>query len=109
MPVILQVNYTPSEKQQATPVEARVASAERIAALPGLHWKFWVSEPASGERGGIYLFADQASAEAWAKQVSASLAAAGGTNLSIRYLAIDEGLSAITRATLTPPVAQAAE
>lgn len=98
MPVILHVNYTPSEAQNATPRDQRIASAQNISRVDGLGWKVWVRNPQSGDRGGIYLFDDHASAKAWADDVGKRLAAGGGSKLSLTYFEIDEELSAITHA-----------
>lgn len=39
--------------------------AESIANEPGLIWKIWTENQASGKAGGIYLFKDVSSAEAY--------------------------------------------
>ena len=39
--------------------------AENIAEAPGLHWKIWTEDAATHRAGGIYLFADQDSAETY--------------------------------------------
>ena len=39
--------------------------AESIAQEPGLIWKIWTENAATHEAGGIYLFTDRASAEAY--------------------------------------------
>jgi hypothetical protein len=36
-----------------------------IAAVPGLLWKIWLMNEEEGEAGGIYLFRDEASLEAY--------------------------------------------
>ena len=44
---------------------ARPEDAQFFATLPGLLWKIWLIDRARGEAGGIYLFADEASFQAY--------------------------------------------
>ncbi|HTI35610.1 MAG TPA: YdhR family protein [Miltoncostaea sp.] len=57
----------------------RAACAEMapaFAALPGLQAKIWLTEPATGTYGGVYLWDDRASMEAYAvSELFASVAA----------------------------------
>lgn len=39
--------------------------ADAFAALDGLIWKIWIINEEEGEAGGIYLFEDQASVQAY--------------------------------------------
>lgn len=39
--------------------------AQPIADTPGLHWKVWLLDEAASVGGGVYLFADAASAQAF--------------------------------------------
>ena len=78
MAVILQVSYIPTEAQDAIPFADRQQSAERINRLDGFRWKFWVRNAEANERGGIYLFDDEASARAWGENARERLTAAGG-------------------------------
>ena len=60
-----QVNY----KFSLTPEqydEAVAPLAEPISEVPGLLWKVWILNPEKNEAGGIHLFADQASLDAYA-------------------------------------------
>ena len=97
MPIVLQVNFTPSAEQSRESDQAKRSRARVTASLAHLHWKIWIHNEDS--RGGIYLFSDRASAEAWGEGVLRTrLTRAGATNVSIRYFEIDEETSAITRA-----------
>ncbi|TDR85272.1 YdhR family protein [Enterovirga rhinocerotis] len=104
MTIILQVNYRPSSAQAAAPEPKRIESARRIAdTVGGLHWKVWIGSQEDGLRGGIYLFSDRASAEAWAEQdLRPRLTEGGGSDILIRYFEVDEALSRITRAPIEP-------
>lgn len=101
MSVILEVKFTPSPAQIEQPREERRAYAETFRALDGFSWKIWVSNAETGERGGIYLFADRPSAEAWGREATRRLTAAGATGLSLTSFEIDRELSAITLAPLS--------
>jgi hypothetical protein len=72
--------------------------AHSIADAPGLIWKIWTENEATGEQGGIYLFADPQSAEAYRDMHTARLASFGITNIRAKTFTVNEPLSAITRA-----------
>jgi hypothetical protein len=61
---ILQLNFhfhvAPAEYERAM-----APLAEGVAAVPGLHWTFWLLNAREREAGGIYLFADEPSLEAY--------------------------------------------
>ena len=64
--VIVTVNYgyngDPEEWAKAYTPER----AEMFVNLPGLKWKIWLDAPEDNRTGGIYLFNDRASADAYA-------------------------------------------
>ncbi len=50
--------------------------AEAFSALPGLRAKIWLTDPSTGTYGGVYLWDDRASMEAYgASELFASVAA----------------------------------
>jgi hypothetical protein len=101
MPIILQVNYTPGPGQAAQTEAERLASARRIADLAGLAWKVWMHDPATGTRGGIYLFSDRESALSWGeRQLRPRLEDGGASDILIRAFEVAEAPSEITRAPL---------
>ncbi len=61
---ILQINFqiTSSVKDYATLV---APFADPIAKTPGLDWKVWLVNEQSHEAGGVYLFRDEASVNAY--------------------------------------------
>lgn len=63
--IIVQVNY----RYDGDPVEwAKAYTPERaqvFAEMPGLIWKIWLDAPEENRTGGVYLFEDRASAEAY--------------------------------------------
>ena len=61
---ILQVNF----QFNASPAEYERAMAplgDAVAAVPGLRWKLWLLNGEQCEAGGVYLFADEPSLEAY--------------------------------------------
>jgi len=101
MAIVLQVNFVASPAQDSQTADQREARARLLANQPGLIWKVWISDAATKTRGGIYLFTDRASAEAWGDAtLRGTLEAAGATNISIRYFDVNEAASLITHATL---------
>lgn len=94
---ILQINFD-YDGSWAEYEEANAAGASQIAGVPGLVWKIWLKNTATGEAGGIYLFHDQAAAQAFAAQAAAMLGAVPQyTNVSIKQFGMLEALTAVTR------------
>lgn len=61
---ILQINFTFNVSREA--YEATVSPmADAFAAVPGCQWKIWLMNEANREAGGIYLFEDDASLQAY--------------------------------------------
>jgi hypothetical protein len=66
MPVrIVQINFK-YNVPRADFEQASAAWAHEFAALPGLRWKIWIVNEEKSEAGGIFLFDDQAAADAFA-------------------------------------------
>lgn len=101
MPVLMQVNFTPGEKQNRETQEDLNALARYISGLPGFRWKIWIRDPAISTRGGIYLFDDLPAARAFGDdQLGPRLREDGARDISIRYFEINEEASAINHAPL---------
>ncbi len=96
---ILQINF----KYSVSGAEYRRAVAplaEPIAAVPGLRWKIWPINEAESEGGGILLFDDEASMQAYlegpiAAQVTAHPAL---SDFSVKQFDIMDNESRVTRA-----------
>ncbi len=69
---IMQINFNFTGSRRDFEA-AYLPAAASIAAVPGLAWKIWLLNEATHEAGGIYLFADPASADAWEIQVKSIL------------------------------------
>ncbi len=95
---ILQINFKFSVsgaeyKQAVSPL------ANDIAAVAGLRWKIWIINEAESEAGGIFLFDDEASVQAYlegpvAAQVTSHPAL---SDFSVKQFDVMEDETAITR------------
>lgn len=74
--------------------------AESIANEPSLLWKIWTENQAVGEAGGIYLFNDLPSAEAYLTMHSQRLMGFGVPLVNGKVFEVNEELSLIDRAPL---------
>ncbi len=63
---ILQINYR-YNRTRTEQEKAALQSAQTIASVKGIVWKVWIVNEAEGMAGGIYLFEDEASVEAYLK------------------------------------------
>jgi hypothetical protein len=62
---ILQINFKFTEPTAAEHLKLVAPFADPIAAVPGLTWKVWIMNEKAHEAGGIYLFKDDASLNAY--------------------------------------------
>ncbi len=62
---ILQINFKFTEPTAAEHLKLVAPFADAIAAVPGLTWKVWIINEKAHEAGGIYLFKDEASVNAY--------------------------------------------
>ena len=100
---VLQINFN-FDGAWAEYETANTPGAAQIAGIPGLGWKIWLKNAATGEAGGIYLFHDDAAAEGFAAQAAAMLADVPQyTNISIKRFGVIESLTATTRGPIAPP------
>lgn len=77
------------------------ALAHRIADVPGLICKVWTDNRETGEAGGVYLFADEASLDAYLGPKLERMKAAGVEGLRARKFDVNEPLTRITRGRLS--------
>lgn len=99
MPTLLQIDFPDSGPRGAEMAQAYAELAEVIAQTPGLRWKIWTEN--EDRAGGIYLFDDLASAQAYLEVHSARLASFGYTDLRPLFFDVNEQLSAVTRGPLS--------
>jgi hypothetical protein len=104
-PKLIQVNYnfTGTRAEFET---ANLPYAPALAALPGLRWKIWLMNEAEHEAGGIGLFEDEATLQAFVDNV---LNAPDGdptvSNIAYKVFDVLEAHSAITRGPIGQGVA----
>ena len=75
--------------------------ARRIADVPGLICKVWTENRETGEAGGIYLFEDEASLDAYMGPKIERMEAFGIKGLRARKFDVNEPLTRITRGRLS--------
>ena len=100
MPCLLQVDFPYPGPWGDEMTAAMQELAQSIAQEPGLIWKLWTENRSAGEAGGIYLFADQPSAEAYLAMHSRRLKEFGIPQVNAKLFAVNEALSLIDRAPL---------
>ena len=98
---ILQINHKISSSRSEY-TELVNPLAEPIAAVDGLLWKIWLINEADHEAGGIYLFENQASAQAFmnSQTVADFVAHPMISDVSAKLFEPDEQLSHVTRGPL---------
>jgi hypothetical protein len=101
MPTLLQIDFPLSGPWGEEMAEAFADLARLIADTPGLRWKVWTENEATGESGGIYLFDDEASARAYLDEHTRRLEGFGITGIRARIFDVNEPLTAITRGPLS--------
>jgi hypothetical protein len=95
-PVLLTFDFPAPPSRGPEQAAALRALAEGIAREPGLVWKIWTESAAEGRAGGVYLFADRASAEAYHRMHAERLGRMGVTGIEATYREVTAELSAIT-------------
>ncbi|AZV93943.1 monooxygenase [Bordetella sp. J329] len=98
MPYLLQVDFPYPGPWGAAMTAAMTDLAASIATEPGLIWKIWTESPDTGEAGGIYLFEDQNSAQAYLDMHAARLRSFGIAQVNAKIFAVNPGLSLLDRA-----------
>lgn len=94
---LLQIDFRMAGPWGDDLVAACTPLAQSIANERGLVWKIWTENKQTGEAGGIYLFEDEASAEAYAAMHTERLAANGGiSEIRVRMFDVNAALTKIT-------------
>lgn len=96
---ILQININFSGVSMSDLKQAWLAGAQPIADTPGLQWKIWLMDETRTEVGGIYLFDDLASMEAFLNGPIVAELKSDPTlsNVSLKPFDVMEEHTAITR------------
>jgi hypothetical protein len=98
---VLHLRFKLRVSPDALLAKSREAAAS-IAWVKGLIWKIWVSQQKEFEMGGIYLFANRESAEAYLNHpvVQAVRSNSAVVSTDSQIWDVECGLSALTRAPL---------
>ena len=97
MRYLLQVDFPYAGPWGQAMAQAMEGLARSIAQEPGLLWKIWTENEAAGEAGGIYLFQDISSAEAYLAMHTARLQGFGIPHVNGKIFAVNEALSQLDR------------
>lgn len=97
MSYLLQVDFPYAGPWEQAMTKAMEDLARSIAEEPGLLWKIWTENEAAGEAGGVYLFKDIASAEAYLAMHTARLKGFGIPHVNGKIFAVNEVLSQMDR------------
>lgn len=97
MSCLLQVDFPYAGPWGQAMTEAMEDLARSIAEEPGLLWKIWTENEAAGEAGGIYLFKDIPSAEAYLAMHTTRLEGFGIPHVNGKIFAVNEALSQMDR------------
>ncbi|WP_052288621.1 YdhR family protein [Leptolyngbya iicbica] len=99
MSKILQITFRNPNGGSEAAQKAAWERAHQIAAWPGLLWKVWIAQPSEAVYGGLYLFVDEASAQAYLQGpvVAGMRSLPGMSDFSAQLFEVNEPLSAITR------------
>lgn len=100
MPKLLQMNFPHAGPFGRKMAEELLELAQSIAKEPGLRWKLWIENKATGEAGGIYLFEHEDAARSYLKMHTARLKQLGVPQVQAKVFDVNEDLSAICHAPL---------
>ena len=98
---LLQVDFGFNGPFGAEMAEALVGLAESINNEPGMIWKIWTENAAQQIGGGVYLFSDEASAQAYLTMHTARLHAMGVAEVRALILDVNQPLTAINNGPLS--------
>ncbi|WP_431223119.1 monooxygenase [Serratia sp. L9] len=100
MPYLLQVDFPYPGPWGDEMTLVMTELAQSISGEPGLLWKIWTENQNAGEAGGVYLFTDQASAQAYLEMHTKRLMEFGIPTVNGKIFAVNRDLSLIDRAPL---------
>jgi hypothetical protein len=100
MPYLLQVDFPYQGPWGEAMAAAMSGLAQSIAQEPGLLWKIWTENQSTETAGGVYLFSDLPSAEAYLAMHTQRLQGFGVAQVSAKIFAVNETLSRLDRAPL---------
>jgi hypothetical protein len=96
--VLVQINFDfPVEMMGEALSKNAKDLAESINNEPGFVSKIWIENTNTAESGGIYIFKDMKSAEAYVKMHTERVKHIGATNITCKYFDINEDLSKLNK------------
>lgn len=101
MPRLVYVEFSSTGPFSEEAATAYAELADDIATQDGLIWKVWTENAEESVAGGVYLFTDEESADAYIEKHTRRLSSFGITDAKFRSLDVNEPLSRTTRAHLT--------
>lgn len=101
-PVLVQFDFPFPGPFGAEMENALQELARSIAQEPGLLWKIWTENSGDKLAGGIYLFRDRPSADAYVAKHNARLAQFGISQIRARIFDVNPGLTRLTRGPVNP-------
>ena len=99
-PVLVQFDFPFNGPFGADLAAALQGLAQSINEEPGFLWKIWTEDAAAGQAGGIYLFRDRASAEAYVAKHSARLGQFGIRDPRARIFDVNPALTRLNHGPL---------
>lgn len=102
MAVIVQVDFPYAGPFDQRMTEQMSDLAASINDEPGMLWKVWTINEQTKEAGGVYLFDNQANAEAYLAMHSARLQQMGVEGITGKVFHINEALTAINQGPVNP-------
>ncbi|MGP1384720.1 MAG: YdhR family protein [Thainema sp.] len=99
---LLQVNFRHPTASNPAAQQAAMERAHAIAHVAGLCWKTWIYNAETSELGGIYIFEDATSAQAYLDgPIFTSLKQLPGVeDMQVKVFAVDEAKSRLTHSPL---------
>ncbi|NEI73596.1 hypothetical protein GR212_29005 [Rhizobium lusitanum] len=97
--VIAQVNYD-SDFQDGVARPDKIKTAEKRTEIPGFLWKIWLRDENAKRGGGLFLFKDRPSAEAWLAARANQTFHSAYSNITVELFDVDEELSRVSQAPL---------
>ncbi|HEY9621995.1 MAG TPA: monooxygenase [Crinalium sp.] len=94
--MILQIDFVDQRPWEGDRVEKLSGLAHIIAEAPGLIGKIWTENPDTKEAGGVYLFKDEASMNAYLDVHTARLKGFGIEQINVKTFQVNEPLTQIT-------------
>ncbi|MDD5157323.1 MAG: monooxygenase [Sulfurimonas sp.] len=98
MVILLQIDFPYSGPVGKEMAEAFDDLANSIAKEKGLMFKIWTENRETKEAGGIYMFEDLSSLDAYLEMHTKRLEGFGVTNIRSKTFEVNEALSKITKA-----------